>query len=121
MDLKDIKKAVSDTASTAGKKAADLANKTKVRFALANMQAELDELYEKLGKLHYDAVVSGISNGTKESAIITNSDSLKADMEILKAEIGLFPKKGKVCASCGKTIPKNSEFCPYCGKATGAV
>ena len=116
MDLNDIKKTVSDTASNAGKIVSDFANKTKVRFALANMQAELDELYEKLGKLYYDAISTGANNGTKESAILTKIDSIKADMEILKAEIGLFPKKGKVCASCGKTIPKNSDFCPYCGK-----
>ena len=116
MDFNDIKRAVSDTASAAGKKAGDIANKTKVRFALANMQAELDELYERLGKLHYDAISTGADNGTKESALITKIDSLKSDMEILKAEIGLFPKKGKVCEFCGKTVPKNAEFCPYCGK-----
>lgn len=116
MDLKDIKKAFSDTASTAGKKAGEVANKTKIRFALANMQTDLDELYERLGKLHYDSISTGVDNGTKESALITKIDSLKSDMEILKAEIGLFPKRGKVCSYCGKTIPKNSEFCPYCGK-----
>ena len=116
MDINDIKKAVSDTASAAGSKAREVANKTKIKFALANMQTDLDELYEKLGKLYYEAVSSGAVNGTKESAIITKIDSLKTDMEILKAEIGLFPKKGKICPECAKTIPKNAEFCPYCGK-----
>lgn len=116
MDFENIKAAVKDTANTAGKKAGEIANKTKIRFALANLQSDLDELYEKLGKLHYDAVVSGISNGTKESAIITKIDSIKADMEILKAEVGTFPKKGKPCPECGKTIPNSAAFCPYCGK-----
>ena len=116
MDFKDIKKTVSETASTAGKKASDFANKTKVRFALANMQSDLDELYEKLGKLYYDAISTGAVNGTKESAVITKIDSIKADMEVLKAEIGLFPRRGKICTACGKTIPNNAEFCPYCGE-----
>ena len=110
-----FKKALSRTASAAGQKAGDLANKTKIRFALANMQAELDELYEKLGKLHYDAISKGTDNGTKESALITKIDSLKSDMEILKAEIGLFPKRSKICPVCGKAVPKNADFCPYCG------
>ena len=116
MDFNDIKKTISETASSTGKKAGELVNKTKVRFALANMQTDLDELYERLGKLHYDALSTGADNGTKESALITKIDSLKADMEILKAEIGLFPKRGKECPHCGKAIPKSSTFCPYCGK-----
>ena len=116
MELKDIKKAVTDTATTAGKKASDFANKTKIKCALANMQSDLDELYEKLGRLYYEAISKGAENGTKESAIIAKIDSVKADMEILKAEIGLFPKQGKVCGECGKTVPKNAAFCPYCGK-----
>lgn len=117
MEFKDIKKAVSDTAQSAGKKAGDFANKAKVRFALANLQSDLDELYEKLGKLYYESIASGVDNGTKESALINKIDSVKTDMEILKAEIGLNTKKrGKICASCGKTVPKNAEFCPYCGK-----
>ena len=110
-----FKKTLSRTASAAGQKAGDLANKAKIRFALANMQAELDELYEKLGKLYHDAISTGKDNGTKESALITKIDSLKADMEILKAQIGLFPRRSKICPICGKTIPKNADFCPYCG------
>ena len=31
MDIKDIKKAVTDTAATAGKKASDVVNKTKIK------------------------------------------------------------------------------------------
>ena len=79
------------------------------------MQSDLDELYEELGRLYYNSLSTGTSNGTKESAVITKIDSLKADMEILKAEVGVFPRKGKLCAECGKTIPKNASFCPYCG------
>ena len=118
MSLSAVKSpsASAHAASNAGKKARDVANKTKIRFALANLQSDLDELYEKLGKLYYEAVVTGANNGTKESAIITKIDSIKADMEILKAEVGMFPKRGKMCSECGKIIPKNAEFCPYCGK-----
>jgi|GEM_PF-2534332 len=116
MEINDIKAAVKETAQNAGKKAGEIANKTKIKFALANLQSDLDELYEKLGKLYYEAVATGANNGTKESALITKIDSIKADMEILKAEVGMFPKKGKNCPGCGKIIPKNATFCPFCGK-----
>ncbi len=116
MDINEVKKIVTDTAASAGKKVGEVANKTKIKFALANLQSDLDELYEKLGKLHYDAISTGVNNGTKESAVITKIDSIKSDMEVLKAEVGVFPKAGKVCSECGKSIPKSSAFCPYCGK-----
>ena len=107
---------MTDTAESAGKKACEAANKAKIKFALANMQSDLDELFEELGRLYYSSISTGASNGTKESAVITKIDSLKSDMEILKAEVGVFPRKGKICAACGKTIPKNAGFCPYCGE-----
>ena len=116
MDLNNIKKTVSDAAAAAGKTAADTLNRAKVRFALANLQSDLDELYEKLGKLYYEGISTGKSNGTKESAIIAKIDSIKTDMEILKAEVGMAPKKGKVCTTCKRAIPKNASFCPYCGE-----
>ena len=116
MEIRDVKNAVADAAVSAGKKASDLANKAKIRFALANLQSDLDELYEKLGKLYYEAVARGINNGTKESVVIHKIDSIKADMEILRAELGYVPKNKKNCPICGKSIPKNVSFCPYCGK-----
>ena len=59
MGFDDIKKAVGEGASAACKMAGDIANKTKIKFALANLQDDVDELYEKLGKLHYEAVAFG--------------------------------------------------------------
>ena len=116
MEFKDIQKAVAETASAAGKKAGDIANKAKIRFALANMQSDLDELYEKLGKLYYQSFATGANNSAKESALISKIESLKTDMEILRAEIGLYPKSSRECPVCGKSVPKNAEFCPFCGK-----
>ncbi len=116
MELENIKKTVKDTAKEVGKATCDVANKAKIKFALANLQSDLDELYEKLGRLYYESVAKGAINGTKESAIITKIDSIRADMEILKAEVGIFPRRGKICPDCEHTIPKNASFCPYCGK-----
>ena len=116
MELENIKKVIKDSAKKAGEKACDVANKAKIKFALANLESDVDELYEKLGRLHYETVVHGTDNGAKESALINRIGSINADMEILKSEVGTFPKKGKICERCGKNIPKNSTFCPFCGK-----
>ena len=116
MELENIKKVIKESAECASKKVCDVTNKAKIKFALANLQSDVDELYEKLGKLHYEAVAYGADTGAKESAIINRIDSIKADMEILKAEVGTFPKKSKPCPRCGKDIPNSSSFCPFCGK-----
>ncbi|MBQ7670980.1 MAG: zinc-ribbon domain-containing protein [Clostridia bacterium] len=116
MNFENVKKTVCETADAAGKKVCDIANKTKIKFALANMQGDLDELYEELGRLYYSEISDGVENLAKRDAIIAKIDTLKADMEILKAEVGTFPKRGKICPVCGKNVPKSSAFCPYCGK-----
>lgn len=102
-------------ADSAGKKAGEITARAKIRFALANLQGDLDELYEKLGAIRYDAVKSGFDNGSRERAAIAKIDRIKADMELLKAELEVSKLEGK-CHMCGEKVAKGSEFCPYCGE-----
>lgn len=114
MDFFDkMSKTVSSAAKSAEKKAGQLANTAKIKFALANMQTDLDELYEKLGRCRYEAI-SGISTDAGEMALIKKIDSLKADMELLKAELSRA-KNERVCPVCKKGAASNLSFCPYCG------
>ena len=79
-------------AKYAGKKAGELTNTAKIRFALANLQADLDELYEKLGKLRYESICQG-EDSDKEAILVEKIDSVKDNMEILKAELAASKKK----------------------------
>lgn len=111
----DISKNVAKAAKIATQKTGDFINQGKIKFALANLQSDLDELYEELGRLHYDNVSLGVSHGAKEAAIIRKIDSLKADMEILKAEVAKAPKE-RICPECHKTVKNGLSFCPFCGE-----
>lgn len=113
--LDDITKNVSKAAKLASKKTEVAINRGKIRFALANLQSDLDELYEELGQLRYDSVSLGAANGSKEAAVIRRIDSLKADMEILKAELTKNAKEN-VCPNCNKVVKKGLSFCPFCGE-----
>ena len=111
----DISKNVAKAAKIASQKTGEFINQGKIKFALANLQSDLDELYEELGRLHYDNVSLGVSHSAKEAAVIRKIDSLKADMEILKAEIAREAKE-TICPECLKTVKKGLSFCPYCGE-----
>ena len=112
--INDITKTVSKVASDAGKKGEELLNRGKIRFALANLQSDLDELYEKLGKMRYEEISTGSVDAEAEEKIVSKIDSVMTDMEILKAE--LMTSGAAVCPVCGKSVKKNTSFCPYCGE-----
>ena len=115
MDIFDkIAKNASDVAKAAGKKAEGIANTAKIKFALANLQSDLDELYEKLGRLYYNTMTGGNADEHSEGVLIGKITTVKADMEILKAELAAA-KNENICASCGKNVEKELSFCPYCG------
>lgn len=119
MEFNELKKKVTSAASAAGKKAGEITNKTKIRFALANLQSDLDELYEKLGKMHYETVVLKKGSTASEASLISKINSLRADMNILKAELMRDEKpkavKDRICSECGKPLSDGLDFCPFCG------
>ena len=118
MDFFDeVAKKVSDCAAQTGKKAGEITNRAKIRFALINMQSDLDELYEKLGSIRYDTVENGAGNESREKACINKIRRLKNDMDILRAELELAHREN-VCANCGEKITKNALYCPFCGEET---
>lgn len=110
-----VVRVVGSYAHDAGKKAGEVTNRAKIRFALANLQGELDELFEKLGAIRYDTVKNGHDNASRERAAVAKIDRVKADMEILKAELEASKLDGR-CHMCGEKVAKDSEFCPYCGE-----
>ncbi len=107
-------KTVGRYAEKAGKKAGEMTNRAKIRFALANLQDDLDELYAKLGEIRYETLTTGHDNASREHAAVTKISAIKADMEILKEELRATDSTA-VCPTCKKKLSKNSEFCPYCG------
>lgn len=112
--INEITETMSKAAECASKKGGELLNRGKIRFALANLQSDLDELYEKLGKMRYEEISTGSVDAETEEKIISKIDSVMTDMEILKAE--LMTSGAAVCPACGKSVKKNTSFCPYCGE-----
>lgn len=96
-------------AETAG----DITNRAKIKFALANLQDDLDTVYEKLGAIRYDSIKNGRDHSSRETAAVAKIDRIKADMEMLKAELEVSKN---ICPSCGAKTVKGSGFCPSCGE-----
>ena len=114
MDFDKIGDQITKTAAKAGRFAKETANTAKIKFALANLQGDLDEMYEELGRLHYNALISGSVMTKKEDAVIEKIAQIKADIDVLKAELEMS-KAANICPECGKKTSKGQSFCPYCG------
>ena len=102
-----IKKAAEDiksTASALAEKAENLHNKYKT-------EAELDELYKTLGKMHYEEL-SKNTDASEEAKKITE------EITRLKEKLASYQNSSssvRVCIWCCKTSPAGSETCEHCG------
>lgn len=117
MDFDKLSGKLAKAATKAGDFAKETANTAKIKFALANLQGDLDEMYEELGRLHYNALISGSPMTKKEDAVVEKIAQIKADIDVLKAEIemGKATKAENICPECGSKTTKKQSFCPYCG------
>lgn len=100
---------------TAGRKTAELVDKTKTKMDIATLEKQLAATFEGIGRLMYDAAESGEDIAyIKDDAFATVK---KLQKEIDKAYAKLYAYKGAVaCKECGAINDVDALFCKKCGK-----
>ena len=89
----------------------------KLEYKKGQLNNELSELYETLGKVRFSEMLEG-GTPTEESARLCEEIArVKAELTELEAE-DTKEQKENCCTVCGKKIPKNISYCPYCGSET---
>ena len=92
-DWKKIKKNISDTASKAARKTGEIADMTVKRVKLASVEAKLEKLYEKLGRLTYKQLKSGEAQTEKIAETILAIDRAREEYFARKEEIETDKKR----------------------------
>lgn len=110
---------LNDTANRAAKGIDTLGNLAKTRYRLAVKRRELEQQYEKLGRLHYDEFRIPHFDGTSEALEICRSiDALRKEIAALESALGTSPASdsARFCPKCGFELEEDMAFCPKCGE-----
>ena len=111
---KIVGKTATDTYNTVADKSGKVFEDAKLKLAIADKEADIEKIYEEIGKTVYDSYLAGEDVGkvfTKEAKKI---DKISNEIEEMKKKI-LFNKGLRTCENCGETISIESTFCQSCG------
>lgn len=101
-------------AEAVGKKAGQLVDASKLRFSVAELNAEISKKYEALGEYIYENCREAVSGDPELVGRFAELDDLKLQHATLSKELN--DKQNKVvCPTCGKQSANNVRFCSNCG------
>lgn len=107
-------------AEAVGKKAGQLVDASKLRFGVAELNAEIGKRYEALGQYVYENCRAAASADPEVAGKMCEIDELKAQHAALTKE--LTDKQNKVvCPTCGKQSANTTRFCSNCGTPLAAA
>lgn len=101
-------------AEAVGKKAGQLVDASKLRFSVAELNAELSKRYEALGQYVFENCRETLAGDAELTGRMAEIDELKLQHAALTKE--LTDKQNKlVCPTCGKQSANTVRFCSNCG------
>ena len=119
----ELTKKAKDVAAVAADKAKDAAELTKLSFAIAGEQREIDKNYRIIGEWFVNEYEGEIPDAVRDMVEAVNASKAKiAEMEAAKEATKDEPvvevvTAEKTCPICGAKA--DSKFCPQCGAPMG--
>lgn len=118
MELFDkIGKKASETYKYTTEKTGKIAKEAKIKMAMNNNKAKIEEIYEQIGKKVFEKYVREENINIKDdlSEECSKIDKLAEEIEKYRTELlGLNDKKQ--CKKCYSEIELDYKFCPNCGE-----
>ncbi len=105
----------SRTANSAGKKASEVYNISKLNLKTFDLNTDIEGAYKKLGKLLYASHCNEETNAEEIEACLLEIDEKMAEIEEIRAQIAELSSSVK-CPECGKMNNKTCRFCSQCGE-----
>lgn len=119
MDFFDkLGKKISEGYNAAAEKTKEVANETKLKFAISDCKEKINKEYKQIGEKVYEMFLNDRDNETALKLIneFKAIDGLKEDIKRNEYQI-LETNKKKKCDNCGEEISIDAEYCPKCGTA----
>lgn len=118
MDFFDkLGKKASEAYKMTADKTGKIAKETKMKLKMNELKAQINEIYEEIGKKVYEQHVReekySIEKEIEEEC--TKIDVISDEIETLLKQC-LELKDKKQCKKCYKEIEKDMKFCPNCGE-----
>ncbi|MEG1719625.1 MAG: zinc ribbon domain-containing protein, partial [Clostridia bacterium] len=101
-------------ADVTAKKAGEILDIAKVNIKISDYKNNLEKLYNKIGKLVYDATKNDSDNSTEINDLILIVNESIEKIEDLQEQLSTL-RGLKKCPNCFKNNPKDSVFCSSCG------
>ena len=114
MDFAGLKKRFMDTAESAGKKAGDMVELTKMKMQVSQYKTELAKAHEKLGAMVYNMMKEDEEDTSAISVCIDEIDYILDKIQEAEDKVKEL-RKVSCCQSCGGEVPVDAAFCPKCG------
>lgn len=108
-------KAAARAADTAGKKASEMAQATKINLQIFDLNTECEVLYKELGRIMYDAHIGIETPQEKTEETLQKLDDNRVKTEALKQRLKNSDKATKICNVCGKACAAEDTYCSSCG------
>lgn len=108
-------KAAMRAADSAGKKASEMAQATKINLQIFDLNTECEILYKDLGRIMYDAHIGIEAPAEKTEELLHALDENRAKADELKASLHVEEKNEKTCPVCGKVCQAEDVYCSVCG------
>ncbi|MBR5543138.1 MAG: zinc ribbon domain-containing protein [Oscillospiraceae bacterium] len=104
----------SKTAETAGKKATDVFNTSKLSLKVFDLKTDIDVLYKEVGRMIYAAHTNEEASTEELDAKLLEIDKKLSEIEEIKVVIE-NSRTTKKCPECERENPRDSAFCAGCG------
>jgi len=103
-----------DAARAAGRRAGQMADVAKLNVQLFDLNCDIDEVMQQLGRLMYDTHLGQLPPGESVPELLAKADELIARREELQDRIAAL-RQSRICPACGGTCGREDKFCKRCG------
>lgn len=112
---KIVGKTATDTYNTVADKSGKLIADTKLKISISDKEADIEKIYEDMGKAVYDLYKSGDDVGKGFTKECKKIDKMNKEISEMNKTI-LYNKGLRNCEKCGEEISIESTFCGNCGQ-----
>jgi len=117
---KKVGDGVADTYKTVADKSGKLFEEAKVKIAISDKEANIEQAYMLMGRTVYDVYSKGEDVGKAFNKECKTIDKINVEIDEMN-KIILFNKKLRKCDNCFEIIGIESVFCESCGEKQKSV